>query len=134
MTAGFSGPLLRAGPAAQAPLLRQLAHALDRVAHLDLAGVRLMLGGEYGVDSLGQLWLDAADSALSWAGCAMGSYPPYCSNLWNWVCVDDGSFSLPCALRLLLHSFWQAATFLSMVLCRCSSAEGAAAPAMGSYR
>lgn len=52
----------------QAPLLRQLAEALDRGGHLELGGVRFMLGGEYGVDLLGQLWLDAGDSALSWAG------------------------------------------------------------------
>ena len=129
MTAGFSGPLLRAGPAAQAPLLRQLAHALDRVAHLDLAGVRLMLGSEYGVDSLGQLWLDAGDSALSWAGCATHFSPSVAT---PGVMRVDGRLLLACHApwRLSLYSFFQQCN--PVMWCSCSWGRGAVVPAMGS--
>lgn len=43
--------------------------ALERVPHLEVAGMHLMLGDGYGVDRLGNVWLDAKDSALQWAGC-----------------------------------------------------------------
>ena len=64
-----SAPSVRArGAVVQAELIRQLASALDKVQHLDVRGLRFMLGQEYGVDAEGQLWLDARDNALFWSG------------------------------------------------------------------
>lgn len=70
VTVGFAPHIVGQGPVAQVEQLRKLAAALDRASRVDLAGVHVMLGGEYGVDSLGRLWLDADESALSWSGCA----------------------------------------------------------------
>lgn len=75
MTVGFAPDVVRSGAAAQAPLLARLASALDRASHMDLGGVRFMLGHEYGVDAQGRLWLDVADSALMWTGCAAPCCP-----------------------------------------------------------
>ena len=68
VTVGFAPSVSARGAAACAELVRQLAAALDKVQHLDVKGLRFMLGREYGVDSEGQLWLDVADNALFWSG------------------------------------------------------------------
>ncbi len=65
---GFAPAVRARGTVAQAELIRQLAAALDKVLHLDVRGLRFMLGQEYGVDAEGQLWLDARDNALFWSG------------------------------------------------------------------
>lgn len=43
--------------------------------HLELAGSHVMLGDGYGVDKMGNVWLDAKDGALQWAGC-INPLPP----------------------------------------------------------
>ncbi|KAK9907490.1 hypothetical protein WJX75_004677 [Coccomyxa subellipsoidea] len=68
VTVGFSPAVRAQGPGAQAEQLRKLAAALDRISHVQLAGVHVMLGDDYGVDPLGRLWLDADDTALFWSG------------------------------------------------------------------
>jgi hypothetical protein len=68
VTAGFGEDLRAAGPAVHSELLTRLVEALDRVRNLDLGGFHFMVGDGYGVDKLGNIWLDAADSALHWAG------------------------------------------------------------------
>lgn len=77
MTVGFSPAVRAQGPGAQAEQLRKLAAALDRISHVQLAGVHVMLGDDYGVDPLGRLWLDADDTALFWSGCAAASSAPW---------------------------------------------------------
>ena len=68
VTVGFAPSVRARGAVAQADLIRQLASALDKVQHLDVRGLRFMVGQEYGVDAEGQLWLDAHDNALFWSG------------------------------------------------------------------
>ena len=68
VTVGFAPSVTARGAADCAELVRQLAVALDKVQHLDVKGLRFMLGREYGVDSEGQLWLDVDDNALFWSG------------------------------------------------------------------
>lgn len=68
VTVGFAATVLGQGPGAQAEQLRKLAAALDRIGHVELAGVHVMLGRDYGVDPLGRLWLDVDDTALFWSG------------------------------------------------------------------
>ncbi len=68
VTVGFAATVLGQGPGAQAEQLRKLAAALDRISHVELAGVHVMLGRDYGVDPLGRLWLDVDDTALFWSG------------------------------------------------------------------
>ena len=68
VTVGFAPSVRARGALAQADLIRQLAAALDRIHHLDVRGLRFMLGQEYGVDAEGQLWLDVRDNALFWSG------------------------------------------------------------------
>ena len=68
VTVGFAPSVRAHGAVGQAELIRQVAAALDKVQHLDVKGLRFMLGQEYGVDAEGQLWLDARDNALFWSG------------------------------------------------------------------
>ena len=68
VTVGFAPSVRAQGAGQQAELIRQLAAALDKVQHLDLKGIRFMLGREYGVDAEGQLWLDVRDNAVFWSG------------------------------------------------------------------
>ncbi|CAL8469784.1 g9326 [Coccomyxa elongata] len=68
VTIGFAPAVLARGSAEQAEQLRKLAAALDRISHVELAGVHVMLGSDYGVDPQGRLWLDAQDNALFWSG------------------------------------------------------------------
>lgn len=68
VTVAFPPSAQAQGAVYKAELLRQLASALDRVQHLDVKGLRFVLGQEYGVDSEGQLWLDSRDNALFWSG------------------------------------------------------------------
>ncbi|CAL5229048.1 g12297 [Coccomyxa viridis] len=68
VTVGFAPSVRARGAVVQADLIRQVAAALDKVQHLDVRGLRFMLGQEYGVDAEGQLWLDASDNALFWSG------------------------------------------------------------------
>lgn len=68
VTVGFAPSVRARGAVAQADLIRQLAAALDKVRHLDVRGLRFMLGQEYGVDAEGQLWLDVHDNTLFWSG------------------------------------------------------------------
>jgi hypothetical protein len=56
------------GAAELGGLLRRLGAALDRVPQLELQGVHLMLGHDYGVDAQGHLWLNVEDTALFWSG------------------------------------------------------------------
>lgn len=70
ITVGFALATLERGSAEQAEQLRKLAAALDRISHVELTGVHVMLGSDYGVDLQGRLWLDAQDTALFWSGCA----------------------------------------------------------------
>lgn len=74
VTVGFAPSVRARGAVVQADLIRQVAAALDKVQHLDVRGLRFMLGQEYGVDAEGQLWLDASDNALFWSGWVLRSY------------------------------------------------------------
>lgn len=65
---GFSPHVRSLGAADQAEQLRKLGAALDKIKHIPLAGVHIMLGHDYGVDSQGHLWLDVEDTALFWSG------------------------------------------------------------------
>ena len=67
---GFGTALRLAGAVEQVQQLHKLAEAMDKVKHLDVEGIHIMIGTAPGqqVDALGNLWLDASDGALSWAG------------------------------------------------------------------
>lgn len=65
---GVAPEILARGSAEQPEPLRKLAAALDHVHNVSwLAGVHIMLGNDYGVDSQGRLWLEAQDTALFWS-------------------------------------------------------------------
>eukprot|EP00897_Mesotaenium_endlicherianum_P002441 jgi/Mesen1/2224/ME000152S01317 len=65
--AKLRAPASEAPPARQVAALERLARALDRAPKLELAGVTLVLAGEYGVDPHGSVWLDHAGEAEEWA-------------------------------------------------------------------
>eukprot|EP00873_Tetraselmis_striata_P025575 jgi/Tetstr1/445839/TSEL_033479.t1 len=52
---------------AEAELHLRFAATCDALAGADLAGLRVVAGGAYGVDVAGTLWLDAAQPAREWA-------------------------------------------------------------------
>ena len=66
VSVGFSPALAKQGVATQAQLLEQVVAALDRVPDLNVAGVNIMLGSEYGVDDGGNIWLHASGSTQDW--------------------------------------------------------------------
>lgn len=68
VTVGFSTHVRALGAAGQVDQLRKLGSAVDKVKHIPLQGVHIMLGHEYGVDSQGHLWLNVEDTALFWSG------------------------------------------------------------------
>ena len=66
VSVGFSKEAARQGAAQQALLMEQVVAALDRVPHLDVGGINIMLGAEYGTDDGGNLWLHASGSVQDW--------------------------------------------------------------------
>ena len=67
---GFDQALRQAGAVEQVAQLQKLAQALDKVKHLDMAGIHIIIGEEsqQHIDGWGNLWLPASASALSWSG------------------------------------------------------------------
>lgn len=46
--------------------LEKLAQAVDRCASVSLAGFALFVGDSYGVDALGNIWLNGDDDVEAW--------------------------------------------------------------------
>ena len=68
MRSGITVSFLPPDDSSVAPMeaLEKLAQVLDRCRDIRLFGFALMIGDCYGIDALGNLWIDRNDGVESW--------------------------------------------------------------------
>ncbi|GBG76189.1 hypothetical protein CBR_g21938 [Chara braunii] len=67
VVASFRYPLSEQSFAAKADALQKLGRALDKAPSLDLVGCAFVLGDCYGIDPVGNIWVNAGDEEDEWA-------------------------------------------------------------------
>lgn len=75
VVASFRPPLAEASSDEQIKVLEKLCRALDRVPDLNLSGLAMAIGDGYGVDPLGNIWLNHCDDVELWAKYLSDSNP-----------------------------------------------------------
>ncbi|KAK9830000.1 hypothetical protein WJX72_009135 [[Myrmecia] bisecta] len=78
VTVGFVDSLRQQGADVQVALMEKLVAALDRLQHIDLDGINIIIGHGYGVDSTGAVRLTAKGSSSDWTGQLMQVDPGEC--------------------------------------------------------
>lgn len=67
VTASFKSPLAEASGSQQLEALENLARALDMASSVAATGCTIVIGRGYGVDALGNVWLNYEDSVEAWS-------------------------------------------------------------------